>query len=145
MIRVRIKKAAKILVPILIILITAVLMVSRLLRYKSFEGEIAEISVEWYSAPEESRLSIPFLPDVSYEVRRIRIKSKKDRILDLAIHIGNLDEKSIGEKLKGTYRPGKILEIKGENVIFGFIDLQGTKIELKGNPSGVLKTYRVIQ
>ena len=142
--RAKTERTLRIMIPVLAILIFVSLVISRLLRYKSFEGEIVGISVEWYSAPEESRLSIPFLPDVSYEVRRIRIKSKKGRILDLAMHIGNLEKKSIGKKLKGSYKRGRFLEIKGNNVIFGFIDFPGPKIELRGEPDGVIKKYEIL-
>lgn len=141
----KIKKAIKILIPSLVFLLIISFVLWSMFTYKSFKGEIVGFDVERYSVPDEPGYFLSSFTELGYRVKRIKIRTEKGRILDLAAYASGLDEKSIGERLKGTYKSGRILEIKGDNVILGFIDFTGPKIRLKGNPDGVIREYEIIQ
>jgi hypothetical protein len=125
-------------IPLVVLILTS--------KSKSFEGKIESLRSERYWVREE--MALPFLSfqEVQYEIKRIKVRTKKGKVLELAIwdwH-DSLTSESIGKFIKGSYRTGNLLEIKGENVIFGFIDLPGPKIKLKGKPTGVIKKYEII-
>lgn len=137
-------KALKYFIPLIFLLVLAIsIFIFARLKYKSFEGKIEDITVESYQIKDPG-FYLPSFAIVSYHVKRIFVRTKKSEILDLCIHGSSLDEKSVGKFIKGSYKPGNILEMKGENVILGFIDFPGPKIELKGKPTGVMKKYRII-
>jgi len=141
----KIKKAIKILIPSLVLLLIISFVLRSIFTYKSFKGEIVGLDIERYSAPDEPGFFLPSFTELGYRVKRIKIRTEKGGIIDLAAYINDLDEKSIGKRLKGTYKPGRILEIKGENVILGFIDFPGPKIELRGEPTGIMKKSEIIR
>jgi len=141
----KIKKAIMILIPSLVSLLIISFVLWSMFMYKSFKGEIVGFDVERYSAPDEPGFFLPSFTELGYWVKRIKIRTEKGGILDLATYASALDEKSIGKRLKGTYKPGRILKIKGENVILGFIDFPGPKIELRGEPTGIMKKSEIIR
>ena len=86
---------------------------------------------------------LPAMTEIPYEVKRISVRTKKGAVMDLGIRGSGLDEKSVGKSIKGSYRPGHTLKIAGKNAILGFIDFPGPKIELRGKPDGVIRSYEL--
>lgn len=140
----KMKKAWKYLIPLLVFVVAAFVFIRITFKYKSFEGKIESLRTERYRVYDFG-FYLPSFTVVPYHVKRISVRTGKDEILDLAVYPSDLNEESIGMLIKGSYKPGNILEIEGKNVILGFIDFPGPKIELKGNPTGVMKKYRIIQ
>lgn len=138
------KKAWKYLVPLMLLVIGTLIVLMSAFKYKTFEGKIENLRVESYHVHDFGSY-FPPPTEVPYQVKRLKVRTKKDEILDLAVYPSDLDKESVGKFIKGSYRPGNVLEIKGKNVILGFINFPGPKIELKGKPSGVMKEYRIIQ
>ena len=138
------KKVWKYLIPLTFLVIVTLIVLMSAFKYKTFEGKIESLTIESYHVHDFGSY-FPPPAEVPYQVKRLKVRTEKGEILDLAVYHSNLNEESIGKFIKGSYRPGNILEIKGKNVILGFIDFPGPKIELKGKPSGVMKEYRIIQ
>lgn len=138
------RKTLKYFMPLILLLVLAIsIFIIARLKYKSFEGKIEDVTVESYQINDPG-FYLPSSSIVFYHVKRIFVRTKKSKILDFCIYGSSLDEKSVGKFIKGSYKPGNILEINGKNVILGFIDFPGPKIELKGKPIGVIKKYRII-
>ncbi len=137
------KKVWKYLVPLTFLVIVTLIVFISAFKYKSFEGKIESLRTERYRVYDFD-FYLPSFTVVPYHVKRISVRTGKDEILDLGIYPSDLDKESVGKFIKGSYKPGNILEIKGKNVILAFIDFPGPKIELKGKPSGVIKKYRII-
>jgi hypothetical protein len=138
----RIKKTGKYLILLIVLITAGWISIKSTQKYKSFEAKIEDVGSESYWVRDEFLPSLPI--ELRYKVQRIVVRTKKGKILVLAIYDSDIDRKSIGKSMKGTYRPGNLLEIKGENVILGFIDMPGPKIRLNGEPDGVIKKYRIM-
>jgi hypothetical protein len=137
------KKAWKYLV-LSVFLVVAVLVFLRLaLRYRSFEGNIEAVRFESYAAPDSMGVLLPAMTEIPYEVKRISVRTRKGEVLDLGLYGGNLDAKAVGRSIKGSYRPGNTLAIIGKKMILGLFDYPGPKIELRGKPDGVIRSYEL--
>jgi hypothetical protein len=137
------KKAWKYLVLSVCLVIAILIFLKMALRYRPFEGIIEAVRFESYAAPDRMGILLPAMTEVPYEVKRINVRTRKGEILDLGLYGSDLDPKAVGRLIKGSYRPGKTLSIVGKKVIFGLFDYPGPKIELRGNPDGVIRTYEV--
>lgn len=136
------KNTWKYLVLLLALAVGTIVFLRFTLRYESFEGRIESLRTEEYRIYDHG-VYLPSFTVAPYYVGRMIVRTKQDRILDLAVYPKIFSEKSIGEYIEGSYRPGSTLKIKGKNVILGFIELPGPKIELRGNPNGLIKKYRI--
>jgi hypothetical protein len=87
---------------------------------------------------------LPAMTEIPYEVKRINVRTRKGKVLDLAVYGSDLGQESVGRFIKGSFRRGKMLKIRGEKIILGIIGFPGTRIELTGKPDGMIKKYRII-
>jgi hypothetical protein len=139
------QKSGKCFIPLVIFLIlTIIVCLITTPKYKSFEGKIERMKDERYRAEDSFSCFLPLTLEVPYSIKIITIRTKKGEILDLAAYGNEINRESVGKFIKGSYRQGNTLNIKGKNVILGFIDFPGPEIRLRGNPDGVIRKYRII-
>lgn len=139
------KRSKYLVSSITVLAVTVTVVLIFMYKDKSFKGTIESVRNESYLVEEKIGFFMSPYHEIRYQVKRIYVRTKRGEILDLAIYGGDLDKESVGKFMKGSYRSENLLKIKGKKVILGFADFPGPEIRLEGNPTGVIKRYRIIQ
>ena len=107
---------------------------------RRFEGLIVEEREEIYWHEYEKNLFFPSPAEVPYLVKRLKVRTKNGKILDLAVCPWEEEKPSVGMRIKGKFERKKEIEFGGLN--FVLFRAGRNKIELHGAPDGVLREFR---
>jgi hypothetical protein len=105
-----------------------------------FEGVIVEEREELYWHEYEKDLFFPLPNEVPYLVKRLKVRTKNGKTLDLAVCPWEGEKPSAGMRIKGKFERKKEIEFGGLNFVLFWAGRN--KIELHGAPDGVLREFR---
>lgn len=107
---------------------------------KRFEGTIVAEREELYWHEYAKDLFFPAPSEVPYIVKRLKVRTKNGKTLDLAVRPWDEEKPSAGMRIKGKFEPKKDIEFGGLNFVLFWAGRN--KIKLHGTPDGVLKEFR---
>jgi hypothetical protein len=107
---------------------------------RRFEGVVVEEREEVYWHRYGKDLFFPSPSEVPYIVKRLKVRAKSGKTLDLAVRPWEEEKPSAGMRIKGKFERKKEIEFGGLNFVLFWAGRN--KIELHGAPDGVLREFR---